>query len=329
MIEVWDGQKILLETNASNVTQVIYTLSPGVYGDLISQRRSGATSYYVFDPLGSASRLTDGNENVTDSYLFKAFGEALLTGQATTNPFQFVGRAQYQLDVNLSAYAIRRRRLVPAIGRWLSIDPAFPLLRERNQYVYCSNGPIMCMDPSGLQGYNWGPFEIKGQRFQWDCFGPNCVWRRPGTCGILEYKVVLNPPDLQPGEVTVAGALPDTKACRDECKSFITGKVAPVLQMKYKKAVNGALALLCQDITNRTCCLDSYPEYAVEPITTPTQLELGTTATVNFVEIICACTFDVTLNRSGYYVVRNWVGECIDLMMVGGLNRGCPLQCCT
>ena len=38
---VWDGQNILLETDGSNIIQVVYTLQPMLYGNLISQRRSG------------------------------------------------------------------------------------------------------------------------------------------------------------------------------------------------------------------------------------------------------------------------------------------------
>ena len=49
---VWDGQNILLETNASNIIQVVYTLEPLLYGNLISQMRSGTASFYLFDGLG-------------------------------------------------------------------------------------------------------------------------------------------------------------------------------------------------------------------------------------------------------------------------------------
>ena len=34
---VWDGQNILLETDGSNIIQVVYTLQPELYGNLISQ----------------------------------------------------------------------------------------------------------------------------------------------------------------------------------------------------------------------------------------------------------------------------------------------------
>ena len=55
---VWDGENILLETNASNIIQVVYTLEPVIYGNLISQSRSGVESFYLFDALGSARQLT-------------------------------------------------------------------------------------------------------------------------------------------------------------------------------------------------------------------------------------------------------------------------------
>ena len=36
---VWDGQDVLLETDVSNNTQVTYTQTPDIYGNLVSQRR--------------------------------------------------------------------------------------------------------------------------------------------------------------------------------------------------------------------------------------------------------------------------------------------------
>ncbi len=44
-------------TDASNNTQVTYTQTPNVYGDLVSQQRSTTTKYYHFDALGSTVAL--------------------------------------------------------------------------------------------------------------------------------------------------------------------------------------------------------------------------------------------------------------------------------
>ena len=65
---LWDGQNILLETDGSNIIQVVYTLQPMLYGNLISQRRSGTTSFYLFDGLGSTTQLANSTGSVTDSY---------------------------------------------------------------------------------------------------------------------------------------------------------------------------------------------------------------------------------------------------------------------
>ncbi|HKI17167.1 MAG TPA: hypothetical protein VKA15_04780 [Isosphaeraceae bacterium] len=67
---VWDGRNILLETSASNIIQVVYTAEPVVYGNLVSQSRSGTDSFYLFDALGSTRELASIVGSVTDSYLY-------------------------------------------------------------------------------------------------------------------------------------------------------------------------------------------------------------------------------------------------------------------
>jgi YD repeat-containing protein len=83
---VWDGQNILLETDGSNIIQVVYSLQPMLYGNLISQRRSGITSFYLFDGLGSTTQLVNSTGSVTDSYVYDSFGNAVLTTGTTKNP---------------------------------------------------------------------------------------------------------------------------------------------------------------------------------------------------------------------------------------------------
>ena len=97
---VWDGQNILLETDGSNIIQVVYTLQPMLYGNLISQRRSGTTSFYLFDGLGSTTQLANSTGSVTDSYLYDSFGNILLTSGSTTNWFRYVGRLGYYYDID-------------------------------------------------------------------------------------------------------------------------------------------------------------------------------------------------------------------------------------
>ncbi|MFI5461267.1 MAG: RHS repeat-associated core domain-containing protein, partial [Isosphaerales bacterium] len=146
---VWDRQNIFLETDGSNIIQVVYTLQPLLYGNLISQRRSGTTSFYLFDGLGSTTQLVNSAGTVTDSYLYDSFGNILLAG-STTNWFRYVGRLGYYYDTDLADYYLRARFYDPAKGRFLSRDP---ILDFRTDYEYCDNNPMILQDPSGLTAW--------------------------------------------------------------------------------------------------------------------------------------------------------------------------------
>ena len=169
----------MLETDGSNIIQVVYTLQPMLYGNLISQRRSGTTSFYLFDGLGSTTQLANSTGSVTDSYLYDSFGNILLTSGTTVNSFRYVGRVGYYVGVDLGQYYMRARYYSPGIGRFLSRDPLgvpepvttsvfsqglAPWLQQTshglveipldssNPYLYGSNNASKIVDPSGLQG---------------------------------------------------------------------------------------------------------------------------------------------------------------------------------
>lgn len=147
--QVWDGLRILEETDQNNAVQTVYTPSSQVYGDVISQRRAGNAAYFLFDPLGSTIRLTNGSQNVTDTYLYKSFGEILLAG-TTVNPFKYVGRRGYYYDRDINLQLLGRRHLSSSLGRFLAEDPAWPHGGSWNSYQYAGNNVVNLIDPSGL-----------------------------------------------------------------------------------------------------------------------------------------------------------------------------------
>ncbi len=165
---VWDRQNILLETDGSNIVQVVYTLQPALFGNLLSQRRSGTTSFYLFDGLGSTTQLTNSAGGVTDSYIFDSWGDLLLAG-TTSNRFKYVGRIGYYFNSDLFSYYIRARHYDPATGRFLSRDPLRRGIRA-NLYRYVDNNPLISTDPSGLD-----PF------FGWE-HGNYCGWNKRAKC---------------------------------------------------------------------------------------------------------------------------------------------------
>jgi RHS repeat-associated protein len=155
---IWDFENMLVETDGSNVTQVVYTLEPNVYGNLVSQRRGSTTSYFLFDALGSARKLTGSASSITDSYDFRAYGETFASSGSTVNVFRWVGELGYYLDIDRLAYYLRARPYNPAIARFVSRDPV-EFFDSYNLYEYVRNRPTIDIDPSGLVlGFNYGRY---------------------------------------------------------------------------------------------------------------------------------------------------------------------------
>ena len=70
------------ETNAGNVIQVVYTLKPLTYGDLVSQSQSGTDSFYLFDVAGSATHITDLAGAIANTCVYDSWGNLLSTSAA-------------------------------------------------------------------------------------------------------------------------------------------------------------------------------------------------------------------------------------------------------
>ena len=146
---VWDNQDVLLETNAGGVTQTAYTQTPALFGEIVAQRKAGASHFYHFDGLGSTMELTDGAEATTDTLRYRAFGESLVATGTTAPRYRWVGKLGYywQSDNGIALDYVRARWYRPRIGRWVSQDP---LRQGTDQYVYATNDPARTQDPSGL-----------------------------------------------------------------------------------------------------------------------------------------------------------------------------------
>jgi len=150
---IWDENRYLAETNATNEIQVVYTHPPVPYGQLVSQYRKSDSlwvpSYYHSDILGSTRALTNASAVTTDSYLYDAWGETLAQSGSTTNPFLWIGSLGYYYDSETGTYYVRARIYEPTVGRWLTADPA-DWIDYENLYAYSSANPVNDFDPSGL-----------------------------------------------------------------------------------------------------------------------------------------------------------------------------------
>lgn len=160
---IWDGEKVLLETDAEDAAVAKYTLSEGVFGDLLSQRRGDTSSFFDFDALGSTMELSavDGT-TISDTYRHKAFGELLASTGSTVNPFRFVGALGYYDEADVGMQYLSARWYRPGDGRFVSAEA---LAMGGDVYRYGGNAPANVVDPSGQHvvdgyGYWWDFFHI-------------------------------------------------------------------------------------------------------------------------------------------------------------------------
>jgi RHS repeat-associated protein len=133
------------ETNSSGAVVARYEQGQSI-DEPLGMLRSGTTSYYNSDGLGSVSSLTNSAGTLAQTYTYDSFGKLIASAGSLTNPFQYTGR---EFDAETGLYYYRARYYDPAAGRFLSED----LLRfdiGTDFYSYTANNPLMFKDPLGL-----------------------------------------------------------------------------------------------------------------------------------------------------------------------------------
>jgi len=143
---VYDNEDILLELDGSNNIVARYTHGPGIDEPLIVER-SGVSSFYHADGLGSITGLTDTIGTVVQAYTYSSFGK--IESQLDPNfvqPYTFTAR---EFDPETALYHYRARTYDSLTGRFLQEDPLGSNGGDINFYTYVANNPINSKDPSG------------------------------------------------------------------------------------------------------------------------------------------------------------------------------------
>jgi RHS repeat-associated protein len=143
---LFDGANSVEEVNSTG--SVLARYAEGGLDQPLSQLRSGTTSYYESDGLGSVTSLSNPAAAVTNTYSYDSFGRLTASGGALTNPFQYTGR---EFDTETGLYYYRARYYDPSGGRFLNEDP-LGFASGVNFYPYVGNSPTGFTDPSGENG---------------------------------------------------------------------------------------------------------------------------------------------------------------------------------
>jgi RHS repeat-associated protein len=144
-IYAYDGDNLVEETNAAGA--VVARYSDGLNIDEpLAMLRSGATSYYHADGLGSVTSLSNTAGSIANTYTYDSFGKLTNSTGSLVNPFRYTAR---ESDTETGLYYYRARYYDLNIGRFTSEDS----VRFRGGidfYTYGANSPTNLADPSGL-----------------------------------------------------------------------------------------------------------------------------------------------------------------------------------
>jgi RHS repeat-associated protein len=155
---VYDGKgpNLIAEVDANGNATTRYIYSKAV-DEPLAQLRSGTTSYYEADGLGSVTSLSSTAGALAQTYSFDSFGNTTNSTGSLTNRFQYTGR---EFDSETNLYFYRSRYYDPKAGRFISED-TIRFNGGINFYNYVQGNPTNYRDPSGeIPVYGW-------------CCGPN------------------------------------------------------------------------------------------------------------------------------------------------------------
>ena len=125
---------------------------------------NGNIYFYRKDAQGNIISLLDNNGNVVVEYKYDAWGnhEAEVTDEeyavlAEKNPFRY---RSYYYDEESGLYYLQTRYYDPETGRFISRDSveyaAPESINGLNLYAYCSDNPVMNVDPTGTtEWWEW------------------------------------------------------------------------------------------------------------------------------------------------------------------------------
>jgi RHS repeat-associated protein len=145
-IFAYDGDNLVEETNSSGAAVARYEPTQNI-DEPLAMLRSGATSYFHADGLGSITSLSSAAGSIANTYTYDSFGKLTASTGSLVNPFLYTA---HESDSETGLYYYRARYYDQIAGRFISEDPARLLGGSLNFYKYARNNPARLKDPLGL-----------------------------------------------------------------------------------------------------------------------------------------------------------------------------------
>jgi RHS repeat-associated protein len=151
---LYDGANAIEDVDQNGNVLARYEQT-GNIDEPLAELRSGTTSYYQADGLGSVTSLSSSTGALANTYTYDSFGNVTASTGSLTNRFEYTGR---EFDSEIGIYYYRARYYDPNAGRFTSEDPtrfgikSRPAIRTVSPdfYSYVANNPLKGIDPTGL-----------------------------------------------------------------------------------------------------------------------------------------------------------------------------------
>ena len=88
---VYDGANVLEEVDTAGNLVTRYTQNLGI-DEPLALLRSGTTSYYEADGLGTITSLTNSSGAIANTYTYDSFGKLTASSGTVVNPYRFTAR---------------------------------------------------------------------------------------------------------------------------------------------------------------------------------------------------------------------------------------------
>ena len=153
-IYAYDYGNLVEETNAAGGAVARYSQGLNI-DEPLAILRSGTTTYYQADGLGSQTSLSNTSGALASTYTYDSFGNLVASSGSLVNSFRYTAR---EFDAETNLYYYRARYYDPLPGRFISEDPSRFRGNGPNFYAYVGNDPVRFSDPFGLQNRDEGWF---------------------------------------------------------------------------------------------------------------------------------------------------------------------------
>jgi len=145
---VYSGSQIALVFDEAGDLQQRHLHGPAIDQILADEGALGEVLWPLTDHLGSVRDLADSTGAVVNHRTYDSFGRLVAESNAAVDHlFGYAGR---ELDEETGLAYHRARYYDPAVGRFVSADPAGFHAGDANLYRYVGNNPLSFVDPSGL-----------------------------------------------------------------------------------------------------------------------------------------------------------------------------------